>query len=70
MEDAKFFGRLRRLGGIAIILSRLVSSARRYEQIGPWRLTLTYGLIALLYLWRVPVVILARIYRMTCIPPE
>jgi hypothetical protein len=48
----------------------LVSSARRYEQIGPWRLTLTYGLIALLYLWCVPVVILARIYRMTCIPPE
>lgn len=70
MEDAKFFGRLRRLGGIAIIPSRLVSSARRYEQIGPWRLTLTYGLIALLSLCRVPIVILARIYRMTCIPRQ
>jgi rSAM/selenodomain-associated transferase 2 len=70
MEDAKFFGRLRRLGRVRIIPSRLVSSPRRYEQIGPWRLTLTYGLIASLYLCRVPIVILARIYRMTCSPPE
>lgn len=70
MEDAEFFRKLRRLGRIAIIPSRLLSSARRYQQIGPWRLTLTYGLIALLYLCRVPIVILARIYRLTCIPPN
>jgi hypothetical protein len=66
MEDAEFFCKLRRLGRIAIIPSRLISSPRRYERIGPWRLTLTYGLIALLYLLRVPIPVLARIYRRTC----
>ncbi|PYM03598.1 MAG: glycosyltransferase, partial [Verrucomicrobia bacterium] len=66
MEDAEFFGKLRRLGRIAIMPSRLISNPRRYERIGPWRLTLTYGLIALLYLLRVPIPVLARIYRRTC----
>lgn len=66
MEDAEFFGKLRRLGRIAIIPSRLITSPRRYERIGPWRLTLTYGLIALLYLLRLPIPVLARIYRRTC----
>jgi rSAM/selenodomain-associated transferase 2 len=66
MEDAEFFCKLRRLGHIAFIPSRLISSPRRYEEIGPWRLTLTYGLIALLYLLRVPISVLAVIYRKTC----
>jgi rSAM/selenodomain-associated transferase 2 len=66
MEDAEFFGKLRRLGHIAIISSCLITSPRRYERIGPWRLTLTYGVIALLYLLRVPIPVVARIYRMTC----
>jgi GT2 family glycosyltransferase len=66
MEDAEFFGRLRRLGRIVIIPSRLISSLRRYEEIGPWRLTLTYGLIAFLYLLRVPIPVLAPIYRRRC----
>src|SRR4030095_12467763 len=66
MEDAEFFQKLRRRGRIAIISSRLISSPRRYAQIGPWRLTLTYGLIALLYLLHVPIPLLARIYRNTC----
>ena len=63
MEDAEFFCKLRRLGRIAIIPSRLISSPRRYEKIGPWRLSLTYGLIALLYLFRVPIRVLAAVYR-------
>jgi rSAM/selenodomain-associated transferase 2 len=66
MEDAEFFRQLRQRGRIAIISSRLTSSARRYEQIGPWRLTITYGIIALLYFLRVPNPILARIYRKIC----
>jgi rSAM/selenodomain-associated transferase 2 len=69
MEDAEFFRKLRRLGRIAIISSRLVSSSRRYEQVGPWRLTFTYGLIALLYLLRVPIPVLATIYRKRCAWP-
>jgi hypothetical protein len=66
MEDAEFFCKLQRLGRIAIIPSRLISSSRRYEKIGPWRLTFTYGLIALLYSLRVPIPVLAAIYRTTC----
>ena len=66
MEDAEFFRKLRQRGRTAIILSRLISSPRRYEQIGPWPLTLTYGIIALLYFLHVPNPILARIYRKTC----
>ncbi len=70
MEDAEFFRKLRRLGRIAIIPSRLISSPRRYEEIGPWRLTLTYGLIALLYLLRVPIPALATIYQKRCARPD
>jgi rSAM/selenodomain-associated transferase 2 len=70
MEDAEFFRKLRRLGRIAIISSRLINSPRRYEKIGPWRLSLTYGLIALLYLLRVPIPVLAAIYRKTCARPN
>jgi rSAM/selenodomain-associated transferase 2 len=66
MEDAEFFRNLRRRGRTAIISSRLTCSPRRYEQIGPWRLTLSYGLIALLYCLRVPIPILVRIYRRIC----
>src|SRR5207237_10674401 len=70
MEDAEFFRKLRRVGRIAIIPSRLISSPRRYEEIGPWRLTLTYGLIALLYLLRVPIPALATIYQKRCARPD
>jgi GT2 family glycosyltransferase len=70
MEDAEFFRKLRRLGRVAIIPSRLISSPRRYEEIGPWRLTLTYGLIALLYLLRVPIPALATIYQKKCARPD
>src|SRR5438445_9632530 len=66
MEDAEFFCKLLRLGRIAIIPSRLSTSPRLYQKVGAWRLTLTYGLIALLYLLRVPISVLAAIYRKTC----
>jgi hypothetical protein len=70
MEDAEFFRKLRRLGRIAVISSRLISSPRRYQKIGPWRLTLTYGVIALLYLLHVPIPVLAAIYQRRCTPPD
>jgi rSAM/selenodomain-associated transferase 2 len=69
MEDAEFFRKLRGLGRIAVISSRLISSPRRYEKIGPWRLTLTYGVIALLYLLRVRIPVLVGIYCRTCARP-
>ena len=69
MEDAEFFRKLRGRGRIAIISTPLSSSPRRYEEIGPWRLSLTYGLIALLYLLRVPIPALAAIYQRRCARP-
>ena len=45
---------------------RLQTSARRYEQVGRLRVTFAYGLIAVLYLLRVPLATLAKIYAKTC----
>ena len=69
MEDAEFFRKLRRLGPVAVIPARLLVSPRRYEAVGPLRLTLTYGFIAILYAARIPLPILAAVYRHTCIGP-
>ena len=66
MEDVEFFRRLRRCGRVIHSDKRIVISARRYETIGPARLTLAYGLIATLYTFGVPLSVLARIYRRTC----
>jgi rSAM/selenodomain-associated transferase 2 len=63
MEDAEFFRKLRRLGRVVAIPSRLLVSPRRYEAVGPLRLSLSYGLIASLYAARVPLPVLAAIYR-------
>jgi rSAM/selenodomain-associated transferase 2 len=68
LEDAEFHRKLLRRGRIAIVSTPLLSSPRRYEYIGPWRLTLTYGAIAMLYFLRVPNPILVRIYRKICLP--
>ena len=66
MEDVEFFRRLRRCGRVIHSDKRIVISARRYETIGPARLTLAYGLIAMLYTFGVPLSVLAQIYRQTC----
>jgi rSAM/selenodomain-associated transferase 2 len=66
MEDVAFFGRLHRCGRVMYSDKRIIVSPRRYETIGPARLTLAYGLIATLYTLGVPLSVLARIYRRTC----
>jgi rSAM/selenodomain-associated transferase 2 len=66
MEDVDFFRKLRRAGRIAIIPDRIVVSARRYEMVGPMRLTLAFGLIGLLYFLCVPRHVLQRIYKRLC----
>jgi rSAM/selenodomain-associated transferase 2 len=66
MEDVEFFRKLRRAGRVVVIPKRIVASARRYEQIGPLRLTLAYGLIATLYFFGAPLRLLDRIYRRHC----
>ena len=66
MEDVEFFRRLRRYGRIVHSNKRIRASPRRYEIVGPVRLTFAYGSIATLYLFGVSLSTLARIYRRTC----
>jgi len=66
MEDVEFFRRLRCCGGVVHSNKRIGASPRRYETVGPTRLTLAYGLIATLYAFGVSLAVLARIYQRTC----
>jgi rSAM/selenodomain-associated transferase 2 len=69
MEDVEFFRLLHRRGRVTYSHKRLLVSPRRYETIGRLRLTLAYGLIAALYIFRVPRAKLASIYRRICCKP-
>ena len=66
MEDVGFFRRLRRAGRVIIVPKRIVVSPRRYQEIGPLRLSVAYGLIAILYCFGVPLRLLERIYARYC----
>src|SRR6266699_6345728 len=66
MEDVEFFRRLHRYGRVAHSAKRIVVSPRRYEAIGPARLTFAYGFIATLYIFGIPPSMLAPIYERTC----
>ena len=66
MEDVDFFRRLRHCGRVVHSNQRIRVSPRRYETVGPTRLTLAYGWIASLYVFGVSLPTLARIYRRTC----
>jgi rSAM/selenodomain-associated transferase 2 len=66
MEDVEFFRRLRRCGRVVYSNKRIAANPRRYETIGPIRLTFAYGSIATLYLLGVSLSTLARIYRRVC----
>ena len=66
MEDVEFFRRLHRYGRVVHSEKRIVVSPRRYEVIGPARLTFAYGFIATLYIFGVSSSMLASIYERTC----
>jgi rSAM/selenodomain-associated transferase 2 len=66
LEDAQFYRRLRRRGRTSQLASSIITSPRRYEEIGPYRLTACYLLISTLYLLRAPIPLLARIYDRLC----
>jgi rSAM/selenodomain-associated transferase 2 len=66
MEDVECFRRLRRAGQVIYSRKRILVSPRRYETIGPLRLTLAYGLITVLYIFGIPLSKLASIYERTC----
>jgi rSAM/selenodomain-associated transferase 2 len=66
LEDAEFYRLLRGQGRMRQLPSKIVTSPRRYEAIGPYRLTAVYLLISALYLLRAPISLLARIYDRFC----
>jgi rSAM/selenodomain-associated transferase 2 len=70
MEDVEFFRRLRRFGRVVHSNKRIGGSPRRYETVGPARLTFAYGLIATLYVFGAPLSKLAQIYQRTCCAKE
>jgi rSAM/selenodomain-associated transferase 2 len=70
MEDVEFFRRLRRCGRLVHSNKRIRASPRRYEKIGPVRLTFAYGWIATLYFFGVSLSTLRRIYRRACCSPH
>jgi rSAM/selenodomain-associated transferase 2 len=70
MEDVEFFRRLRRCGRIVQSNKRIEASPRRYEAVGPLRLTFAYGSIAALYLFGVSPHTLDRIYQRACCVPR
>lgn len=69
MEDVEFFRVLRQRGRVICSHERIVASARRYETVGRMRLTLAYGLIAMLYIFGVPLSKLAWLYGRVCCKP-
>ena len=66
MEDVEFFRRLRRSGRVMHSQKRILVNPRRYETVGRMRLTFAYGLIATLYIFCVPLSMLASIYKRVC----
>jgi len=66
MEDVEFFRLLRRRGRVSYSHKRILASPRRYEAVGRVRLTLAYGLIAMLYIFGVPLSTLVSLYGRIC----
>jgi rSAM/selenodomain-associated transferase 2 len=62
MEDIAFCRALKRLGGIACLRSRVVTSARRWESEGIWRTVIKMWTLKLLYFAGVSPVTLKRFY--------
>ena len=67
LEDAEFYRLLRARGRTRQIASKIVPSPRRYEEIGPYRLSATYVLLSALYILRAPISTIARLYERLCV---
>ena len=63
MEDFAFMRKLRREGRIGIARASVITSGRRYDEMGFWRTTGINQLVILAYLMGVPPERLARWYR-------
>jgi rSAM/selenodomain-associated transferase 2 len=62
MEDIAFCRALKRIGDVACLRSRVMTSARRWERDGVWRTILTMWVLKFLYFAGVPPARLKRFY--------
>jgi rSAM/selenodomain-associated transferase 2 len=67
LEDAEFYRLLGKHGRTRQLSTAIRPSTRRYEEIGPYRLSIIYVLLSLLYILHVPIPVLARIYDRLCL---
>jgi rSAM/selenodomain-associated transferase 2 len=63
LEDAEFYRGLRKVGRMSQLAETIVSDQRTFERLGRYRTTAIYFLILVLYVARVPIPRLNRIYR-------
>jgi rSAM/selenodomain-associated transferase 2 len=63
MEDAEFYRSLRRCGRMHQLRTAIVGNQRRYEQLGPYRTTIYYVIILMLYLVGARMSTLISVYR-------
>jgi uncharacterized protein len=69
-EDAEFYRLLRKRGRTRQLASYIQPSPRRYEEIGPYRLTAAFLFLSGLYILRVPISLIARLYQGLCVIRE
>jgi rSAM/selenodomain-associated transferase 2 len=69
MEDAELYRLLGKRGRMRQIRREIITSPRRYERIGPYRLTAAFVLISALWVLRIHVSLLARIHQRLCMCP-
>jgi rSAM/selenodomain-associated transferase 2 len=67
LEDAEFYRLLRQRGTTWQLSSKIVPSPRRYEEIGPYRLTAAFFFLSALYILRIPISTIARLYERLCV---
>src|SRR5438552_1329674 len=67
LVNAEYYRLLRQRGRTRQLASKIVPSPRRYEEIGPYRLTAAFFFLSALYILRVPISTIARLYERLCV---
>ena len=67
LEDAELYRLLRQRGRTRQLASSMVPSPRRYEEIGPYRLTAAFLFLSALYILHFPISRIARLYKRLCV---
>lgn len=68
LEDQEVIGRLRKKGRFVVLPQQVVTSARKYEEVGVYRLQGSYYLLYFMYRMRVPQQRLVQVYKWLASP--